>query len=327
MKKPYVSFIVPIYNVEKYIETGVKSIINQNYDNIEIILVDDGSTDSSGSIIDKLKTEDDRIIVIHKKNGGVSSARNIGLEKARGEYVVFVDGDDFIDQDYTDYFLNMIKKKDYDIAMGLKNYDLKNKEQNEYNTGIEYLSNKIIEDIYIGKMGVAVWNKMYKKSFLDDNKIRFNEDIWYGEGMLFNIQCLTNTNKVIVGNKLVYHQIFNPNSAMRKFNIESNYCGIKSLDIQKKYLPKNETIINAWKYHKRCFNMSILIGIIKSDTIKKYNKDYKECIKNLKKNIFIPMKVNIPIKKKFYYFVSALNPVLAAKISIKRERELLNNYK
>ncbi len=175
-------------------------------------------------------------------------------------------------------------------------------------------------------MEVAVWNKMYKSSFLKKHNITFDENIWFGEGMLFNIQCLSNTDKVIVGDNLVYHQVFNPNSAMRKFNLNSHYCGIKSMDIQKKYLPKDTTITNAWNYHRRCFNMSILIGILKSNSKEKYKKEYKECIANLRKNIFIPLKVNISIKMKIFYLLSVISPVFAAKIRINREKHFLEKY-
>ena len=322
-----VSYIVPIYNVEKYIKKCVESICNQNYKNIEIILVDDGSTDKSSKIIDSISEKDSRINVIHKKNGGVSSARNTGLDKAKGKYILFIDGDDYIEPDYTDYFLDLISKDNYDIAYSNKCFDLVNKVQIKENNIKIYSSADAIAGIYDGKFGVAVWNKIYKKSFLSKNNIRFNEDIWYGEGMLFNIQCLSKTNSVIVGDRMVYHQVFNPKSAMRKFNMNSNYCGIKSLDIQKEYIDtKNKRILNAWNYHKRCFNMSILIGILKSDTKDEYKEDYKKCKSNLRKNILVPLKANIPFKRKMLYLIAVIDPVFVAKIFIKRERNRLINY-
>ena len=97
-----VSFIVPVYKVEKYISRCIKSIMSQSYSNIEIILVDDGSPDSCGKIMDQLAETDKRIQVIHQQNAGVSEARNSGLRVATGDYITFVDGDDFIESDYTD---------------------------------------------------------------------------------------------------------------------------------------------------------------------------------------------------------------------------------
>ncbi|MBR0034952.1 MAG: glycosyltransferase [Synergistaceae bacterium] len=103
-----VSVIVPVYNVEKYLARCIQSILDQKHTNLEIILVDDGSPDSSGKIIDTFAEKDSRIIPIHKQNGGVSSARNAGLDTASGEYVLFVDADDHIEPEYTDYFLQLL---------------------------------------------------------------------------------------------------------------------------------------------------------------------------------------------------------------------------
>jgi len=126
MQSKKVSVIVPIYNVEKYIGKCVDSIRNQDYPNIEIILVDDGSPDKSPQIIDEMASNDDRIKVIHEKNGGVSSARNRGIAAATGEYIMFVDGDDWVDDDYVSYFVDLIEKHGCDIGMDKNNYMVEN---------------------------------------------------------------------------------------------------------------------------------------------------------------------------------------------------------
>ena len=109
MKKS-VSVIIPVYNVEKYISKTVESVINQDYSNVEIILVDDGSPDNSNKIIDEMARRDHRIVCIHKENGGVSSARNAGLKIAKGEYVTFIDGDDWVEPNYISYFIESCGK-------------------------------------------------------------------------------------------------------------------------------------------------------------------------------------------------------------------------
>ena len=106
-----ISVIVPIYNVEKYLIKCIESIINQTYKDLEIILVDDGSTDSSGKICDEFATKDNRIKVIHKKNGGLSSARNIGLDICKGNYISFIDSDDYIELDMYEKMIKIIVKK------------------------------------------------------------------------------------------------------------------------------------------------------------------------------------------------------------------------
>ena len=111
-----ISIVVPVYNVEKYIEKCVNSITNQVYNNLEIILVNDGSTDNSGKLCDSLSKLDDRIKVYHKENGGLSDARNYGVERANGTYIGFVDSDDFIDSDMYKTLYDVIKRENADVA-------------------------------------------------------------------------------------------------------------------------------------------------------------------------------------------------------------------
>ena len=115
--KELVSIIVPVYNLEKYIEKCVRSLLQQTYTNVEIILVDDGSRDESGEICDRLASEDSRIKVIHKENGGLSSARNCGIENATGEYIMFVDGDDFISELMVEKLYVALKDNCADISV------------------------------------------------------------------------------------------------------------------------------------------------------------------------------------------------------------------
>ncbi|MEZ7765767.1 glycosyltransferase [Gemella sp. 27098_8_92] len=116
MTKELISIIVPVYNVEKYLKKCVDSIVNQTYKNLEIILVDDGATDNSGKICDELVELDNRIKVYHKKNGGLSDARNYGVERATGDYIGFVDSDDYIDAEMYERLYEAIKKENVDVA-------------------------------------------------------------------------------------------------------------------------------------------------------------------------------------------------------------------
>ena len=172
-------------------------------------------------------------------------------------------------------------------------------------------------------MFVAVWNKIYKKSFLDANGIRFDAGYWYGEGMLFNITCLQYVDKIAVGEKKVYHQEYNPDSAMRSFNLKSNYCGIRSLYRQKElWLKRNKKIEDAWNYHYRCFSYSILFGFVQTNTVKGNKEEYKRCIKNLRTNITVPLKVDIGFKNKLVQMLVACCPVLVAKRAAKKSAKI-----
>lgn len=163
------SIIIPVYNVEEFIFKTVKSVMNQDYKDIEIILVDDGSPDNSAKIIDELAKRDDRIVCVHKDNGGVSSARNVGLRMASGEYVTFIDGDDWVEPNYISYLLNLVESNNCQIGMNKNNYSDYNinSSEKEYVVSAE----KAIEWIYLGDIFVAVWNKIYSMSFLRKNNI------------------------------------------------------------------------------------------------------------------------------------------------------------
>lgn len=324
MSSDLVSIIVPVYNVENYIKKCVQSLVEQKYDDIEIILVDDGSPDKSPAIIDELAACDRRIRVIHQSNQGVSAARNAGIRHSSGSYIMFVDGDDWVDSEYVSYFLNLVKKSDALIGMNKNNYSTGKLKTNN----VEYTvsGETAIEWLYSGELFVAVWNKIYSSKLLKKNNIMFAPDIWYGEGMLFNIQCLQYTDRVAIGEKSVYHQTYNPDSAMRKFNLNSNLCGIRSLDIQrtiwKKVTPEIE---DAWRYHKYRFNRSIINGLFRADMVSEHHDLYTTCIKNIRKDIAIPLTMEKSIKTKIVWILYFVCPSLMAKHSVKRHRKLLKN--
>lgn len=318
-----VSVIVPIYNVEKYIGKCVDSIRNQDYHNIEIILVDDGSPDGSPQIIDELALKDGRIKVIHKKNGGVSSARNQGIVAATGEYVMFVDGDDWVDHDYVSYFVNLIEKYGCSIGMSKNNYMLE--KTKSVNKSYIVSAEKAIEWIYLGHLFVAVWNKIYKTSLLRKNGVLFNEEIWYGEGMLFNIECLQCVDEVAIGEKAVYHQTYNPDSAMRSFNLESNFCGIRSMELQKAaWKKKSRAIKRAWMYHRYCFNRTIIGGLVDANMVDENREVYEECVRNLRKDILIPLLVERNPRKIMGWLVYFVNPMLMANRGKRKKKQTLD---
>ncbi len=322
-KTKLVSVIIPIYNVAKYIEHGVRSVMKQDYTNIEIILVDDGSPDNSGAIIDKLATEDPRIRVFHKKNGGVSSARNYGLANANGEYVTFVDGDDWVDENYVSYFVELIESQKCSVGVNKNNYT--NGSERSSTRTYQVQSEKVIEWIYRGDVFVAVWNKIYSTAFLRENNLSFDEKIWFGDGMLFNIDCLQHLDTVAVGEKCVYHQVDNPDSAMRKFNLQSRLCGIDSLEIQKRHWKRsNKKIERAWLYHRRAYNRAILCGLVANNLETTYRKIFAECVRNLRCNLSHSLLIKRPLKEKLWYICAFINPYVMAK---REKRKILRQIR
>ena len=190
MVVPKISVIVPVYNTEKYLHRCVDSILAQNYTDFELLLVNDGSTDSSGTICEEYAQKDNRVRVFHKENGGVSSARNIGMDNARGEWITFVDSDDFVFDNYLENF-DVNNNKDYDlISQGLKidkNFNGSSVFGFSFNGGVNDWLNKATE---YGVFGYTVI-KLFKLEVIKNNNIRFNTEIRFQEDELFVLSYLS----------------------------------------------------------------------------------------------------------------------------------------
>lgn len=234
MNNKLISVIVPVYNLENYIKRCLKSIQNQTYRNIEIIVVDDGSIDDSWNVINRIAKEDNRIIPIHKENGGVSSARMLGLANANGEWIGFVDGDDEIEEDMYEVLMNNAFEYDADIShCGYKMifndgritsfYDTKVKKIQDNTTGvIDLLEGDLIEP--------GLWNKLYKKSLFED--IELDTNIKINEDLLLNYYLFKNSQSSIFEDLTKYCYIIRDNSASRsKLNDYKIYDPIRVKEI------------------------------------------------------------------------------------------------
>lgn len=207
-----ISVIIPIYNCEQYLEKCLNSLINQTLKDIEIILINDGSTDNSLKIIEKF--DDTRIKLINKENGGQSSARNKGLEIANGEYIGFIDSDDWIDSDYYEKLYNTALKYNADIAMTDFIRIGPNKHKIRLNIKSEKVYKTIEEKIQIAnalKEG-CIWNKIYKKEILTN--LRFNEGMYFEDGP-FTIKALFNSKTLVTVPDTFYYYYQNPKSTVK----------------------------------------------------------------------------------------------------------------
>lgn len=215
--EPLISIIVPIYKVEKYVEKCIETIINQTYKNLEIILVDDGSPDNCPQICDEYAKKDSRIIVIHQKNGGLSNARNSGLNIAKGEFIGFVDGDDYIANDMYETLYNAII--DNDAQMSICNFYIVNekeeKMQNEIQTNIKedvkvFNHQEAMKEMLIDKnIRGYVWTKLFKRECFE--LLRFPEGRNY-EDIAVSIKCFEKTEKIVYINKQKYYYVQRENS-------------------------------------------------------------------------------------------------------------------
>ena len=212
-----ISVIVPVYNVEKFLVKCVDSILAQTYTNLEIILVDDGSPDNCPAICDELAKKDNRIKVVHKENGGLSSARNAGLDIAKGEYIGFVDSDDFIAQDMYEYLYNLIEKHNVEVSQ-IQSYDVDinynvlddgcDQNQGEVLNNLQNISNILQRK---GTIGV-VFN-LFKKEFIGN--LRFKEG-FYNEDMLFDYYLFRDGGNIYVDSIKKYYYLINNNSISRR---------------------------------------------------------------------------------------------------------------
>lgn len=197
-KKPKVSIIVPVYNIEKYLNRCIDSILSQTFTDFELLLVDDGSKDKSGDICEAYKTKDSRISVFHKFNGGVSSARNFGLDKALGDWVTFVDADDELQSSYLSNLLSLV---DNDTSMVVANYIVNENDnivsnQIEFEEGTLTAEQYLVKFFYDDKVRNEVWSKLF--NLHDIGTLRFNTTIAIGEDLLFNLEyCFKNKCKKI----------------------------------------------------------------------------------------------------------------------------------
>lgn len=222
---PKVSVIIPVYGVEKYIEKCLDSLVNQTLEDIEIIVVNDGSPENEQEIIDKyVKKYPKKIKSFIKENGGQGSARNFGIEKASGEYIGFVDSDDYVDVTMFEKLYNKTKEKDYDIV-SCNYYSV-----NEYYKIIGEDKQGIInnkKDMFFGI--IAVWNKIYKSDILKKNKIIFREKVRY-EDVDYILKCIINSSSFGLVDEALYFYLLRPGSAMNNNNIKRNLEILESFD-------------------------------------------------------------------------------------------------
>lgn len=223
MEFPLISIIVPAYNAEKYIHRCIDSILSQTFIDFELLIINDGSTDGTKKICDEYASNDHRIRVFHKKNGGVSSARNHGLDNMHGEWIMFVDADDYIPQDAIERMVKQTKDSDcLCFCFGVLYGNDDSWEEYPFHLSPDtYKFDEIIRATLKYEYITGPYAKLIKRSVLDI--IRFNENLCIGEDLLFNIQIALKVKKIMICDDVVYYYTNNPNSAMHSDNMFDKY--------------------------------------------------------------------------------------------------------
>lgn len=279
---PLISIIIPTYNIENYIAKCLDSLLNQTYKNLEIIVVNDGSSDNTGKIIDEYVSRYKNIKAIHKKNAGVSAARNSGIEVANGDYIGFVDGDDTVDEEMFEVLINNAIKYDADISHCGYKMVFPSRIDYYYNTGIlvEQDSELGLKDLLVGsRVEPGLWNKIYKKELFKEIKI--DESIKINEDLLVNYYLFKKAKKSIFYDKCFYNYTIRKGSAATsKVNINKIIDPVKVRREILEDLEKDSDLYNI-AYEK--YIMS-LVGICRDVQIRK-NKEYKSYIDDAKKSL------------------------------------------
>ena len=289
MKNDLISIIIPVYKVEKYLEKCIESVLKQTYTNLQIILVDDGSPDNCGKICDEYAKKDPRIEVIHKVNGGLSDARNVGIAKAKGKYIGFVDSDDYIKEDMYEILINLIKEYDADVSI-CNLYDVidgKEYIKNNENGIQEYSRLEILKEVLLDKnIQSYAWNKLYKKELFDEIKYPIGkkyEDI----GTTFYV--FEKCNKIVVTSEPEYYYLKRSDSLVNNVT-ESTVLDYTDIIIQR-YLYTQKNIEKLRKYNNYYLAKTLitahndieLLGSISEKMQEKYKELYN-LVYNIMKN-------------------------------------------
>lgn len=312
-----ISVVVPIYKVERFLPKCVESILNQTYKNLEVILVDDGSPDNCPALCDSFAEQDSRIKVIHKKNGGMSDARNAGIEVATGDYVGFVDSDDYIDENMYEAMLTEALSNDAQIVE-CDSYAVYKDDKTEVYKSCDYklyTNNRDIIYDYIEGNGIqtVVWNKLYRKEIIGDVRFEFGK---YHEDEIFTYQILAKATRLVHINKLYYYYVQRQGSVMNSgFSLrylDAIEGGLKRAEFIKDNYPelyfqqlKSLTFFCIYNYQRILDNISCDKDKVGRRKIVMYRKQLNWDKESLKK---------LSATERFYVHLSAVSMDLCAKI-------------
>ena len=311
MQNKKISIIIPVYNTVNYLKRCLESVVSQTYQNMEIICVDDGSTDGSERIVDEFAAKDNRIIAIHQKNQGESNARNSGLRAANGDYIGFMDCDDWIEPDMYECLANALEDEDADMAIAgfwqefedtdrpritVRNEKLVEPRVFDGKQLLRYLYER---DVY--RAFAYMWDKLYKREIIyheSGELILFDESMRLGGDVLYLGQCALNTNRAVYVDKVFYHYLQRTNSGFHTPDLARKQDHIRAYKILKNEFEKNNVEPLVIDYIKRilAYNCSITAelaygqknqNVLKEcqELMREYEKEYRMLNKDKQERI------------------------------------------
>jgi len=314
--KPLLSIIVPVYNVERYLPKCLDSILAQTFTEFEVIAVDDGSPDDCGQILDEYAKKDEKIIVVHKENGGVSSARNAGLDVAQGEYIGFVDPDDYIENDMYEFLYNEAIAGDYDIVQC--NYAQVDKDGNVVHR-LDHIKNREFADtnellcaFFENDIRSCAWNKIFRREVIKD--VRFMSELRVAEDKLFVHNCLRCAKKVKITDKYCYYYVVSNSSVIHSAINEKLFDNLKVLDILYDTYKNNEYVKKSFLDHSAALNLDLTFKVLASQSFEDKVPELIKRVLDLKNVIF---KGEFSKKQKIFTFLLCGVPKMACRLTSK----------
>lgn len=315
MIKPKVSLIIPVYNFEKFITSTLESAFKQDYNNLEIIVVNDGSTDKSAQIVTELQKKHENLLLINQNNQGVSVARNRGIEESTGDFVVFSDADDLLCTDYVSYLVNNAIENDADISIGtgiFTNYKFGNISNSANNSKCHVITSEVaLYRMLTYWYPIGCYCRAYRRNIIDRG-LRFIPGQRVGEGFTFNVKSILMSNRIVVGTKPIYcYRRDNSESCMTKFDISRAKEAVSTIQIIKSLCDNPSPIIQdalsyaEWHTKGDMFNWMFLTNNEKFYPVE-YN-NYKNCIKQFAAKA---IKMNVSKKEKIRALLQIIHPDL-----------------
>ncbi|MDA3042877.1 MULTISPECIES: glycosyltransferase family 2 protein [unclassified Campylobacter] len=313
-QNPLISVIIPIYNVEQYLDECLNSVINQNYKNLEIILVDDGSTDKSGEICDEFAAQDSRIKVLHQKNGGVSVARNNALNIVSGEFIAFVDSDDTIEKNHISNMVNLLNDNTDIVCVPM------NGKMAEFKFNGEYALKYILTERRTPKSGYfswSIWNKIFKTDIVKN--IRFLADEKVGEDFSFMWKAFLNSKEVVFGGNASYNYRVSTTSVIHSNFNQKHHSLLLVCDRFIDYVKKNNPNLVQNAQLAKAARLIDLIYYSRSDKKNaEFNKLYIRELRKLQSLVY--KEKSLPFKFKLIVFLhSNLSCLLTLRSKIKEK--------
>lgn len=318
-KSALISIIVAVYNGGHYLKECIESIMRQSYGNLEIVLIDDGSTDGSGVILDTYAQKDTRIKVLHQNNQGVSAARNRGLEISKGRYIGIVDQDDCLSEEYVSYFYELAESTKAEIALTPEADKFRKvmHQLRESEDDIRVMSGReAMEMMLYHKIVIAPWNKIIRRDLIEKNGIKFNPRLFGGEGFAFSIECFQKAKAVTVGSRKIYHyRVGNPESGASKFREATIRSSLEAqMYIKSIFEEETDRLLTAWifsNWHTHCDCLNVMVGC---GVIKQHKEMYRTLKKECRRNALCALKAPVVLQQRVRGILFLVNPYLAARV-------------